>query len=172
MEATQHKTQINTSDVTEEQYNYEHFRPGILMKDMKLTRRPAGPRPGDMAPDFELKDTEGRTWRLNELRGQPVVLIIGSASCPMTQGGLPGLKELRREYGEQVHWLSLYVREAHPGEHLQPHHSYEQKRQQASVLHREEGAHWPVLVDGLTGTTHINYGLLPNPVFLIDAEGA
>lgn len=30
---------------------------------------------------------------------------------------------------------------------------------------------WPVLVDDLAGTTHQTYGNLPDPVYLIDAEG-
>jgi peroxiredoxin len=30
--------------------------------------------PGEMAPDFELKDVEGKMVRLSEFRGWPVVL--------------------------------------------------------------------------------------------------
>lgn len=31
---------------------------------------------GDEAPDFELKDTQGNSVRLSNLRGQPVVLVF------------------------------------------------------------------------------------------------
>jgi peroxiredoxin Q/BCP len=31
---------------------------------------------GDIAPDFELPGTGGRTWTLSEFRGQPVVLVF------------------------------------------------------------------------------------------------
>lgn len=30
--------------------------------------------PGEMAPDFELKDVEGNPVRLSDLRGKPIVL--------------------------------------------------------------------------------------------------
>ena len=30
--------------------------------------------PGELAPDFELKDVQGRLVRLSEFRGRPVVL--------------------------------------------------------------------------------------------------
>ena len=29
---------------------------------------------GDMAPDFELKGSDGRTWRLSDLEGRTVVI--------------------------------------------------------------------------------------------------
>jgi len=30
--------------------------------------------PGELAPDFELEDVEGKTVRLSDFRGKPVVL--------------------------------------------------------------------------------------------------
>jgi peroxiredoxin len=30
--------------------------------------------PGELAPDFELKDVEGKSIRLSDFRGRPVVL--------------------------------------------------------------------------------------------------
>ncbi len=32
--------------------------------------------PGDLAPDFQLQDVAGRTVRLSEFRGRPVVLAF------------------------------------------------------------------------------------------------
>jgi peroxiredoxin len=32
--------------------------------------------PGELAPDFELKDIEGHPCRLSDFRGQPVVLAF------------------------------------------------------------------------------------------------
>jgi peroxiredoxin Q/BCP len=34
------------------------------------------PEVGDQAPEFELQDAEGKTWRLSELKGQRVVLFF------------------------------------------------------------------------------------------------
>ena len=32
--------------------------------------------PGDVAPEFALKDADGKTWRLGDLRGQKVILFF------------------------------------------------------------------------------------------------
>jgi peroxiredoxin len=155
----------------EREYNYDRFHPNILAKDMKLIRHPEGPHLGDLAPDFALKDTNGKEWRLTELQGRPVVLIIGSGTCPMTQGNLPGLQALHEEYSDRCTWLMLYVREAHPGEKMSSHKDYEQKRSQAEHFRNVTNTRWPILVDDLDGSVHKEYGLLPNSTFLIDADG-
>jgi peroxiredoxin Q/BCP len=41
---------------------------------MRKTKRNQGP--GDPAPDFSLVDTNGRTVRLSDYRGRPVVLVF------------------------------------------------------------------------------------------------
>lgn len=168
--AISQKESPQPSESSIELYNYEHFIPGMLMKDVKLIRQPEGPHPGDRAPYFSLKDTEGKEWHLQDLQGRPVVLLIGSGTCPITQGSLPGLQSLFQEYGERCQWFMLYVREAHPGEQLAAHGSYEQKRNQADYFRQDTSTPWPVLVDDLEGEVHKQYGLLPNSVFLIDAD--
>lgn len=157
--------------VSAEEYNYEHFRPSVVLKDAKRAVKPEGVVPGDVAPDFELRDTEGRSWRLSELRGKPVVLITGSATCPLTHGSVFGLKNAYAELGDRAYWFYLYVREAHPGERLPSHRSYEQKREQAEFFRQADQVPWPVLVDDIQGTVAHPYTKLPNAQFLIDAEG-
>jgi hypothetical protein len=152
-------------------YNYPRFHPRILARDVKLIRHPEGPGLGEPAPDFALGDTGGNRWQLSELRGRPVVLVIGSGTCPLTQGNLPGLLALHDEYRDRCTWLMLYVREAHPGENMPAHRDDEQKRAQAEYFKRDSGTPWPVLVDELDGSVHKAYGLLPNSTFLLDADG-
>lgn len=161
----------NGSQSEAQRYNYEHFMPGILMKDAQLIQHPEDPRPGTKAPDFSLKDIDGNEWHLQDLQGRPVVLLIGSGTCPVTQGNLPGLQDLYTEYGDRCRWLMLYVREAHPGEKMSAHKTYEQKRNQAKEFRRATQTRWPILIDELDGEVHKQYGLLPNSVFLIDADG-
>lgn len=165
------ETRANESPNSADSYNYDHFHPRYLAEDAKLAARPKGVVPGEAAPDFKLRDTEGRVWRLSELRGRPVVLITGSATCPMTHGSVYGLKEVHAEFGERTQWFYLYVREAHPGEHLSSHQAYEQKREQAEFFRRADGVPWPVLVDDLAGSTAHAYTTLPNAQFVIDAAG-
>jgi peroxiredoxin len=55
---------------------------------------------GRLAPDFELPDTEGRSWRLGDYRGRkPVVLIwIFADWCPACHGEFRELIELREQF--------------------------------------------------------------------------
>lgn len=152
-------------------YNYDRFHPAILREDVQRLRRTAGPMPGDRAPDFDLTALTGERRKLSELQGKPVVLIIGSGTCPLTSGSLPGLKRLYQEFRDEAVWLMLYVREAHPGERSGGHHTIEQKREQAARLRDEAHVPWPILIDRLDGEVHEAYGGLPNPAFLIDREG-
>lgn len=42
----------------------------------RAVRSDAGVRVGDVAPDFELKDGNGETWRLSDHRGRVVALVF------------------------------------------------------------------------------------------------
>lgn len=84
---------------------------------------------------------------------------------------MPSLKELYQEFGNGSTWLFVYVREAHPGERFSAHGTYEQKLRQAELFRQDEALPWPVLIDQLEGRVHRAYGLLPNPLFLIDSDG-
>jgi hypothetical protein len=89
----------------------------------------------------------------------------------MTLGARPGLDHLYRDFGDQVEFVSVYTREAHPGE-LYPHHtSEEQKLHHARDWAEQDQVPWPVVVDTLDGKTHRAYGPLPNSVYLIDRTG-
>lgn len=56
-------------------YNYDTFVRSSAREHLHF---PGGPRPGEMAPDFELPDVHGGSFRLNEHRGRPVLLTFGS----------------------------------------------------------------------------------------------
>jgi hypothetical protein len=161
----------NSDKLDAQQYNYDRFQAMTLGRDAKLVAMPVGPVPGDVAPDFTLQDTSGKSWTLKELRGKPVVLIFASGTCPMTTGSLPGLSKLHAERNGTEQWLMVYVREAHPGEDMPAHETMEQKRQQAERFKREGAVAWPIVVDELDGSTHQRYSVLPNHVFLIDRDG-
>jgi hypothetical protein len=70
-----------------------------------------------------------------------------------------------------VQFLTVLVREAHPGTRYGHHQSYEQKMRHARDFREVEGISWPVLVDHLDGDVHRTYGELPNKVVLVDTEG-
>jgi peroxiredoxin len=153
-------------------YNYETFRRNLLIKDMVVTKFLGAPKPGDKAPDFQGRTIEGDRIRLSDYRGESnVVLTFGSATCPFTAASLRGLNELYEDFGDEVEFLFVYVREAHPGEELGPHEDMRDKVRAAELLRDEEDVEMPIIVDDLNGRIHKKYGKAPNPTYLIDRSG-
>lgn len=152
-------------------YNYSHF----TREHLHETGRTAftGPEPGEQAPDFKARSLDGETIRLSDYKGKKnVLLLFGSATCPMTAGSIEGINELYNEFrGDNVEFLFVYVREAHPGEELPAHRSMSDKTNAARLLRDQEDMEMPVLIDDLRGAIHRKYSRLPNPAFLIDKSG-
>lgn len=153
-------------------YNYPEFKKEKLTKIMERQFGDA-PQPGDRAPDFELRTIDGDKVRLSDYRDEKnVVLTFGSATCPLTAASISGLRDLYDDYADDdVEFLFVYVREAHPGEELPPHRNMSDKVHAAEVLRDEEGLDMPVLIDDLGGKVHRKYSGQPNPTFLIDKSG-
>jgi hypothetical protein len=68
-------------------------------------------------------------------------------------------------------FLTVYVREPHPGENYPHHTSWEQKLQYAMHCRAEDGIVNPLVVDDLEGTVHRAYGVMPNMVYIVDKTG-
>lgn len=86
-------------------------------------------------------------------------------------GEVPPLTKLYEKYQSKGFGLFIiYVREAHPGEGLPHHISFEQKLSHAKKLRESERVRIPILVDGLEGSVHQAYGMRPNMIYLIDRE--
>jgi len=56
------------------------------------------PHQGFMAPDFALQDTSGRSVRLADLRGQPVLVNIWASWCGPCKAEMPALQRLYQDY--------------------------------------------------------------------------
>src|SRR5215831_10702486 len=152
-------------------YNYEHFT-RELYQDME--RAPfSGPVPGEKAPDFKTRTLEGEALRLSDYTGKKnVLLVFGSATCPMVAGSVRGINALYDHFrGDDIEFIFIYVREAHPGEKLGAHRSMHDKIRAARMLRDEEELQMPVVVDDVRGSIHRKYSRLPNPAFLIDKSG-
>jgi hypothetical protein len=65
----------------------------------------------------------------------------------------------------------IYTREAHPGENVLHHDSFEHKLACARLLAEEAGISRDILVDDLDGTVHRAYGLMPNMTWVIGRGG-
>lgn len=77
---------------------------------------------GDIAIDFTLEDVDGNPHRLADyLSTKPVLLMIGSYTCPVYQSKLQLINALDEQsfdasssYADKVHFIHVYVVEAHP----------------------------------------------------------
>ena len=153
-------------------YNYQHFTRELLEGLEKGSF--SGPEPGERAPDFKGITLDGKTFKLSDFRGKKnVLLVFGSATCPMTAASIGGINRLYGQFGgEPLQVLFVYVREAHPGEQIPAHQSTDEKVRAALLLRAEEDLAMPVVVDDLRGAIHGRYSRMPNPAFLIDKSGS
>ena len=154
-------------------YNYERFTREMLDPSQHRELFDDAPRPGDRAPDFEARTLAGDRVRLSDFRGdRNVVLVFGSGTCPMTAGSIRGLNALAEELrSDDLEFLFLYVREAHPGEKQPAHQSWNDKVDAAERFREEDEVTMPIAVDDVRGTIHKKYGKLPNPAFVVDKSG-
>ncbi len=146
-------------------YNYARFRFDLYELD-RLT----GPEVGERAPDFVAETFDGRRVHLSDYRGRPVVLVTGSYTCPQYVDKIDAMNRIAHRYPKAA-FLTLYVREAHPGKKVLPHRSMEDKRTLARRTVIEDGERAEILLDDLDGTAHQTYGSLPNVVYIIDEGG-
>jgi peroxiredoxin len=120
---------------------------------------------GQEAPDFALKDLDGKAVRLSDLRGHVVVLEWFNPGCPFvrashTRGTLVG--EAARQVQRGVVWLA--VNSAAPGKQGS---GVEENRTVARQYHMDH----PVLLDG-SGQVGRAFGATNTPgMFVIDRAG-
>jgi len=129
-----------------------------------------GPAAGDPAIDFTATDLDGNAVKLSDFRGQWVVLETGSSTCSQYTKNIDRMRALRDEFPD-VEFIVVYVREAHPGERLGQHKTFEDKCRAARRLPRKYKEHRRILIDSLDGAMHRAYGAMPNVVYVINPEG-
>lgn len=56
---------------------------------------------GDPAPEFSLKDKDGKTWSLESLRGKIVVLNFWATWCPPCRAEIPDFKKVYSKYRDK-----------------------------------------------------------------------
>jgi thiol-disulfide isomerase/thioredoxin len=140
---------------------------------------------GERAPDFVLKDVEGREYRLSDRMGQtPVVLEFGSYTCPYCIATLEPMKSLARKYDGKVEFVIVYCKEAHPGMKmksmtgqgdlpiLEQTNNRQERVERAARFGREMKIPQRILVDE-DGENSIQemYSDLPNQTIVVDVNG-
>ncbi|MCS7067862.1 MAG: TlpA family protein disulfide reductase [Meiothermus sp.] len=54
--------------------------------------------PGQVAPDFRLRDASGKVYTLSSFKGKPVVITFWASWCPVCKAEFPKLHRLAQEY--------------------------------------------------------------------------
>jgi len=122
---------------------------------------------GEGAPDFTLKDAEGKTVKLSDFRGKHVVLEWTNPGCPYVRkhydsGNMPATQ--KEAVGKGVVWLSINSTEKSSWEYMEPTKlvawQKERKAQPSAVLVDEEG------------TAGKAYGARTTPhMYIVDPQG-
>ncbi|PCJ81693.1 MAG: hypothetical protein COA49_04065 [Bacteroidetes bacterium] len=146
-------------------YNYKHFNPS----DYNFTKF-HGPKAGDNYIDFEAKTLDGKTVMLSDYLDKTVVLDTGSITCPMYANTTEPMNLLKQQY-PNVHFLLLYVREAHPGQRTKQITSFVEKMDNAKSTSKLYNEKREVLVDTIDGFAHKLYGSMPNMTYVIGKDG-
>ncbi len=152
------------------EYRYQHFTTKLLFHDLGFHR--GSKRPGDTLPEFDLPTTGSERIATKDLvDDQPLLLVTGSMTCPMTASAIPSMKRLHARYGDDVAFVMLNVREAHPGENYPQSETLEEKADHARALKETYQMPWTVAVDDLDGSLHIAMDAKPNSAYLLDRDG-
>lgn len=153
---------------TPSEYRYERFRLSHMLADMRFD--PDTPAPGDRLGQLDLETLEGEHITLDAL-DRPHLFIFGSNTCPMTASAADPLRDLHREFGEQVRFVLVQVREAHPGEHIPQPGSFAEKKAHARALRDALDVPFTVAVDDLEGSFHASLDPKPNAAYIVDPQG-
>jgi peroxiredoxin len=74
------------------------------------------PHVGDLAPDFDLPDQDGRRVKLADTRGSVVVLAFVASFCPFSRAEQPHLAQLAADYsGRGVKVVAIGIAEPEQG---------------------------------------------------------
>jgi len=130
---------------------------GLLAGMLPILASARGLEPGAPAPDFKLKDLQGATVRLSDLRGKGVVLHFWATWCPHCLSEMPLLQKIEaplRSKGVRILGVNL-------GE----------PRRTVERYVREHGLGFPILLDA-RGKAAQAFGVTGLPAtVVVDREG-
>ncbi|WP_435835064.1 TlpA family protein disulfide reductase [Streptomyces antibioticus] len=98
-------------------------------------------------------------------------MVFGSRTCPVTESAAPVLKRLHTRFGEQVRFVLVNTREAHPGQTIRQPATAAEKHRHAQQLRDHHGIPFEIAVDDIDRTLHRAFTPKPNSACLIDATG-
>jgi len=128
---------------------------------------------GEEAPDFRLRDVEGRWRDLGEFLGRGyLVVFFGSASSANFRRSAPEMDRLAAKWERlEVQVVLVYTREAHPATLREAPRNFGERSALARRTRKDIGLGIPVLVDEWNDAVHRSYGAMPDAAFLLDPRG-
>lgn len=149
-------------------YRFDRFRREHLREALEFQ---SGKGPGWPAPEFDLPTAQGGRARRSDFAGQPLLVLFASITDPIAASAAPALKRLHLEHGAEVAFLTVYVREAHPGDRIPQPATAEWKLRHARTYQHRDAIPWTVAVDDLDGSVHRAFGGNGASAFLVDGKG-
>lgn len=112
---------------------------------------------GSPAPDFELQDTNGKIWKLSDLKGQVIFVNFWATWCPPCREEMPSMQELYEAMPRERFKMLTILSNDDPT--------------LAVNFIAKVGATFPVLLDPLSKTSNA-YGLTGVPeTYIVDKQG-
>ena len=152
----------------------------------------SAPQQAEPAPGFTLYDIDGNQVMLADLVGKkPLVVQLGSYSCPVFRYRRFDMQELQREFVDRVDFVVVYTQEAHPVDAINPyedriwnpvinkvagvnvaeHKTAEERQRQASMAFDAMELDSRFLVDSMDNSVWRQYGAAPSAAYVIDVHG-
>lgn len=126
--------------------SFGQFRPYDSFKQDKIA-----------APDFSLKDIQGKTFKLSAQRGNPIVMFFGTTWCPACRTEMPFYQALHEKYA-RLGLKFIYV-------------DINESTDRVARFAKTNSFPYLVLVDG-DGRVANDYNLIGVPtLFLVDKTG-
>ena len=144
----------------------------------------SSPLVGRPLPDVELRRPDGSAVRLSSLRGQPLLLVFGSLSCPLFRTSAPDLHALHERYGDRVAFRMVYIREAHPegeawestinqreGIRVPAARTEAERVEHAARCQQALDIPYEIVLDTMAGVGEEAFEAFPSRAFVIDRAG-
>jgi len=142
-----------------------------MLDDMQFGKTALSP--GQSIPNTNIINPDSSSIRLYDLLAnkKATLIVTGSLTCPMTISSLPTLNALEEEFGKDISFTLLYVREAHPGKTYSQPQKLNQKITHANDLVHKYNPNFSIVIDDISGTLHHLLDSKPNSVHLINNKG-
>jgi peroxiredoxin len=127
--------------------SFGQYKPGFFSRQEKV-----------LAPDFSLKDIQGKPFRLSSQRGNPVVMFFGTTWCPACRGEMPLYRDLYDKYALRgLKFIYIDINES---------------TERVARFAKQNSFPYLVLVDS-DGSVAIDYNIIGVPtLILLDKDGS